>query len=400
MPDADKPPIAGKPRLPRKRLLIVATLVFILIGAAYAVWWALFAEHFESTDDAYVHGDLVQVTSQISGTVIAIDADDTQQVTQGAALVRLDPADTAIALKQAQAALAQAVRQTQTLFVQNDALNADIAMREADLDRSKVDLNKAESDLKRRQTLSRSGGVSGEEILHAQTATKAAQSGVAQANAALEAARARLKTNQALTSNTNVAQHPDVLKAADQLRQAWLAHSRTQVPAPVTGMVAQRSAQVGQHVAAGATLMSIVPLQQLWVEANFKENQLRHMAPGQTATLTADMYGTKITYTGRIEGIAAGTGGAFALLPAQNASGNWIKVVQRVPVRIALNPEELAKHPLRVGLSMQVKVNLGGVDAHSPMASHNGRLQTSVFTDASQDAEAMIDRTIKENTSS
>lgn len=379
----------------RKRLLITATLIFLAIGAAYTVWWALFAANYETTDDAYVHGNLVQVTAQIPGTVVAIHADDTQRVIKGSPLVQLDASDADIALKQAEAALAQAVRRTRTIFVQNDALQADIAMRQANIERAQVDLNKAQSDLKRRQTLARSGGVSGEEILHAQTAFKAAEAGLAQAQAAFAASQATLKTNEALTAGTTVPAHPDVMQAADQLRKAWLANARTRLPAPVDGVVAQRSVQVGQHVAPGTPLMTIIPLRQVWVEANFKEGQVRHMQPGQHATLTADLYGSKVTYHGIVQGIAAGTGSAFALLPAQNASGNWIKVVQRVPVRVSLDPKELAAHPLRVGLSMTVEVEIDEPKAANAPA--NTQLETAVFDNNTDGVDAKINSIINEN---
>jgi membrane fusion protein (multidrug efflux system) len=233
--------------------------------------------------------------------------------------------------------------------------------------------------------------------LHAQTTFKAAQSGLAQAQAAFAASEATLKTNEALTAGTTVAGHPDVMLAADQLRQAWLANARTRLPAPVDGVIAQRSVQVGQHVAPGTPLMTIIPLQQVWVEANFKEGQVRHMKPGQRVNLTADLYGGDITYHGVLQGIAAGTGSAFALLPAQNASGNWIKVVQRIPVRITLDPKEMAAHPLRVGLSMNVKVELGEPMAPSAGAPGGTPLQTAVFTDNTGDVDARINEIIKEN---
>lgn len=381
----------------RKRLLIAATLVFIVIGIAYAIWWALFASNFESTDDAYVHGDLVQVTPQIAGTVIGIEADDTQLVTQGSVLIKLDPTDSIVAMKQAEAALAQAVRRTRTVFVQNDALQADIGVRLANIERARVDLAKAESDLKRRKALASSGGISGEEILHAQTAVKVAQSGMAQAEAALAASKATLETNQALTSGTSVAAHPDVQQAADQLRKAWLANARTELPAPVDGMIAQRSVQVGQHVAPGTPLMTVVPLRKVWVEANFKEAQVTHIKAGQDVTLTADVYGSKITYKGKVQGIAAGTGSAFALLPAQNATGNWIKVVQRVPVRITLDPKELEAHPLRVGLSMTAQVNLADNGSGKNPPPANTVLETSVFGINKDGADALIEKVIQEN---
>ncbi|NYT35567.1 HlyD family efflux transporter periplasmic adaptor subunit [Allopusillimonas soli] len=388
----------------RKSLLIIAALIFIAIGIVYAVWWWLYASNFEETDNAYVHGNLVQVTSQIPGTVIAIDADETETVGQGAPLITLDPSDTHIAVQQAQASLAQALRQTRTIFVQNQALEADIKMQQANIERAKADLDKARSDLKRRLALAKSGGVSGEEILHARTAEKSAESGLAQAKAALAVAEARLETNRALTANTTVAHHPDVLLAADKLRQAMLDDARTHIRAPVSGMVAQRSVQVGQHVAPGTPLMTIVPLDKLWVEANFKESQLAHMQPGQEATLTADIYGSDVSYHGHVMGLAAGTGSAFSLLPAQNASGNWIKVVQRVPVRVSLDPAELKEHPLRVGLSMQVEVDLTAPSdedrAKASAPARDTNLSTTVFSDDAGTADAMIEKIVKENTGS
>ncbi|MEO6985361.1 MAG: HlyD family efflux transporter periplasmic adaptor subunit [Paralcaligenes sp.] len=381
----------------RKPLLLAAALIFILLGIAYAIWWVLVLSHYESTDDAYVHGNLVQVTSQISGTVIAIEADDTQNVKIGTPLVKLDATDADVALKQAEASLAQAVRHTHTLFVQNIALKADVALGQANVERADVDLNKAQSDLKRRQTLAKTGGISGEEILHAQTAVKAAQAGIAQAQAALAASRAKLLTNQALTAGTTVAAHPDVKLAADHVRNAWLALARTSLPAPINGMVAQRSVQVGQHVAPGTPLMTLIPLQQVWVEGNFKENQVAHMLPGQKVELTSDLYGGDVVYHGKIEGIAAGTGSAFALLPAQNASGNWIKVVQRIPVRISLDPKQLAEHPLRVGLSMVASVHLIKPDAKDAAQGPNSKLETNVFEGSKDGVDAVIAKIIKEN---
>ncbi|MFJ1303017.1 EmrA/EmrK family multidrug efflux transporter periplasmic adaptor subunit [Pseudomonadota bacterium AL_CKDN230030165-1A_HGKHYDSX7] len=383
----------------RKRLLLLATGAFIVLALAYAIWWFLYGSHFESTDDAYVHGNLVQITPQVPGTVIAIEADDTESVKAGQPMVRLDPADTDVALQQAEAKLAQTVRQVRTLYVQNDALAADVDVRQADIERAQADLTRAQSDLKRRQALGRSGGVSGEEILHAETALKTAQSGLAQARAALASARARLATNLALTQGTEVAQHPDVREAAAALRNAWLNQSRTVLPAPVSGMVARRNAQVGQRVAPGSVLMNIVPLDQVWVEANFKEGQLRHMRVGQPVTLKADLYGGDVVYHGKVVGLDAGTGSAFALLPAQNATGNWIKVVQRVPVRIALDPEDLKQHPLRIGLSMDVEVDIGK-DEGKPLTDVQRAepvLSTAVFEPAHGDADALIARIIKAN---
>lgn len=381
----------------RRRLLLLATAVFVLLAVGYGLWWWIYSSHFESTDDAYVHGNLVQITPQVAGTVVAIAADDTEWVKAGQPLVQLDPADAEAALAQARAQLAQAVRQTRTRYVQNEALQADVSAREADLKRVQADLARARTDLDRRQKLARTGGVSGEELQHAQTALRSAQSQAAQAQAALEAAQATLETNQALTRGTDVAHHPDVQRAAAQLREAWLARERTALPAPVDGMVARRSVQVGQRVAPGAALMSVVALDQLWVEANFKENQLRNMRVGQPVTLVSDLHGDRVRYHGVVSGLDAGTGSAFALLPAQNATGNWIKVVQRVPVRIRLDPTELAEHPLRIGLSMTVEVDVGD-EGHAVPAVAG--LQTDALTLDQGVADALIDTIIRENLAS
>jgi membrane fusion protein (multidrug efflux system) len=388
----------------RTRLMLWSTGAFVLAALLYGAWWLLFAAHYESTDDAYVHGDLVQVSAQIPGTVVAIDAEETQEVSQGARLVTLDDSDTGLALAQAEAALAQTVRHTQTLFVQNDALAADVAVGEANVAQAETQLSKARNDLQRRNALRGTGGVSGEELLHAQVAVKSAEASLAQARAGLAAARAKLATNQALTRGSSVATHPDVLQAADQVRQAWLASVRAQVLAPVGGMVAQRSVQLGQRIQPGAPLMTIVPLDSLWVEANFKENQLDAMRPGQKATLISDLYGSKTVYHGTVVGVAAGSGSAFALLPAQNASGNWIKVIQRVPVRIRLDPKELQAHPLRVGLSMTVEVDLSSTPEQ---ADGNGQdngaratgpaLSTPVYDHDATEIDARIRQIIQDN---
>jgi membrane fusion protein (multidrug efflux system) len=289
-----------------------------------------------------------------------------------------------------------------TIYVQNDALAADVDLRNADILRAQAELTRAQSDVNRRQQLAKSGGVSGEEILHAEAALKSAQSGLAQARAALAASRAKLATNQALTQGTTVADHPDVQQAAAGLRNAWLAQSRTVLPAPVGGVVARRSVQVGQRVAPGSALMTVVPLDQVWIEANFKEGQLRKMRIGQPAKMVADLYGSSVTYHGTIAGLDAGTGSAFALLPAQNATGNWIKVVQRVPVRIALDPEDLKKHPLRVGLSMDVEVDVGKQEGE-PLTQAERKepaWSTRAFEPAHDEVDAMISKIIEANLAS
>jgi membrane fusion protein, multidrug efflux system len=327
----------------RKRWLAIVAGAFVLIGIVYATYWALVLRFEQSTDDAYVSGNVVQITPQIAGTVVRIAAEDTQFVKAGSTLVELDPADAKIALEQADAKLAKTVRDVRGLFATTAQLKANVDLRSAELARASEDLN-------RRERLARSGAVSGEELQHARDA-------LAGARAALTAAQQELAANQARVDRTTVENHPDVLAAAAQVHDAYLDVRRTALPAPVSGYVAKRAVQLGQRVAPGAPLMAIVPLDQVWVDANFKEPQLATMRIGQPVTLTADLYGGKVRYHGTVAGFGAGTGSAFALLPAQNATGNWIKIVQRVPVRIALDAHELTGHPLQIGLSMQVEVD-------------------------------------------
>ncbi len=378
---------AKKPSGKRKLLLVIATIVILLALLAYGIYWFLFLRHFEQTDDAYVAGNVVQVTPQVGGTVVSIGADDTELVQMGRTLVQLDPADARVALDNATAQLAQAVREVRTLYVNNGTLNATIALRSADVER-------ARSDLARRQELVASGAVSTEELSHARSALQAAQ-------AALTASREQLSSNQVLTDRTTVSQHPNVLRAAGQVQAAYLNLARTSLPAPITGYVARRSVQVGQRVAPGTPLLSIVPLNALWVDANFKEVQIAKMRIGQPVTLKSDLYGSDVTFHGKVAGMAAGTGAAFALLPTQNASGNWIKVVQRVPVRITLDPQELAAHPLRIGVSMQVDTDIAQAGGNSLTGAAPLRTapayQTAVFDNAGKEADALIARVIGEN---
>ncbi|HEX6138621.1 MAG TPA: efflux RND transporter periplasmic adaptor subunit [Casimicrobiaceae bacterium] len=327
----------------RKRWLAIVAGVFVVAGVAYGTWWTWFGRYHEATDNAYVGGNIVQITPQISGTVVAIGADDTQFVEAGQPLVELDRADAKVALDQAEAKLAKTVREVRNLFATSAQLQATVAMRQSDLAR-------ASEDLARRERLASSGAISSEERQHARDAVNSA-------NAALLAAQQELAANRARVDRTTVEDHPDVRNAAAGVHEAWLAYARTELPAPVSGFVAKRAVQLGQRVSPGAPLMAIVPLDQVWVDANFKESQLANMRVGQPVTLTADLYGGKVNYHGKVAGFGAGTGSVFALLPAQNATGNWIKVVQRVPVRIALDAKELAAHPLQIGLSMQAEVD-------------------------------------------
>jgi membrane fusion protein (multidrug efflux system) len=331
---------------PGRRRIVLALLVlaFAAGGAAWAAWWHLVGRNFETTDNAYVAGNLVQVTPQVAGTVVQIAADDTDRVKAGQPLVRLDTADAQVALEQAEAQLAQAVRESRTLYANNNTLEAGIAVRQSELVR-------AEEDHARRVQLAAKGMISKETLDNARAA-------VATAQAALEEAREKLASNRTLTDRTTVGAHPNVLRAAARVREAFLALTRAEIAAPVDGYVAKRSVQIGQRVAPGAALMAIVPLDQLWVDANFKESQLREMRIGQPVRMVADMYGDRVEFRGRVAGLAAGTGGAFALLPPQNATGNWIKVVQRLPVRILLEQQQLEEHPLRIGLSMRAEVEV------------------------------------------
>ena len=373
--------------------------VVVIAGIAYGVYWALVLNHFESTDNAYVQGNVVQLTPQVGGTVVEINADDTDHVKAGQLLVKLDPADAQIALDQAEAQLGQTVREVRTLYANNGTLHAQIALRGADLSRAKSDEARAQDDVSRRSPLVATGAVGKEEFEHATAALAAAKSGVVAAQSAVIAAREQLASNQVLTDGTGVEQQPNVLRAAARVREAYLALRRADLLAPVDGFIAKRSVQLGQRVQAGAPLMSVIALSQLWVEANFKESQLKNLRIGQPVTLAADVYGTKVEYKGVVEGLGAGTGAAFALLPAQNATGNWIKVVQRLPVRITLDAKQVAEHPLRVGLSMVAKVDIRKTDG--AMLADGSRdssvAQTRVFYDNTRAADAEVRRVIVAN---
>ena len=386
-------------RNPRRQWLAGAAGVFALAGLAYLGYWYLELRHYESTDDAYVQGNLVQITPQVAGTVVAVNADDTDFVKAGAALVKLDRADAQVALDQAQAALAQTVREVRSLYTTNATGSANVSLREAEVVRARADLAKAQDDLARRQGLAASGAVSGEELNHAQSGVSNAKAALAATEASLVAAQQQLATSRALTDGATVETHPNVERAAAKLREEYLDLARTTLPAPVAGYVAKRTVQVGQRVAPGASLMSIVPLDQVWVDANFKEIQLRSMRIGQPVTLTADAYGKSVVYHGKVAGLGVGTGSAFALLPAQNATGNWIKVVQRVPVRIALDPAELASHPLRVGLSTVVNVDVADTSGASlaDAPRHSAAYATDAFEHTADEANALVRATIASN---
>jgi len=353
----------GKPQ--RKKYLILLALVVVIAGIGDGVYDWLVGRNFEDTDNAYVNGNIIQITPQITGTVVAVLAEDNDFVKAGQVLVKLDPADAKVALSQAEANLAQAVRQVRTLYANNGTLSVQITARNADVTKAQSDIARANDDWVRRQSLIGNGAVSTEEVNHAKTQLDLAKSTLVSAQAAVSAAKEQLASNQTMTDGTTVELHPSVLAAAAKVHESFLTSQRAALLAPVDGYIAKRTVQLGQRVAAGMPMMSLIPLSQVWVDGNFKEPQLRNIRIGQPVTLTADMYGKKVEYRGVVSGLGVGTGAAFALLPAQNATGNWIKVVQRVPVRIALNPSELAKNPLRIGLSMDATVDVHNKDGKS-----------------------------------
>ena len=378
-----------KPTLPsgnrRRKALLGATLAFLLIGVAAVLYYMLVLSQEEETDNAYIGGNLVMLTSQVTGNVQEIRADETQLVNAGAEVIKLDAVDADVTLRQAQARLGAIVLQLREKY-------ANAVQYEAVLQQRKLSLKKAEDDLARRAPLGDDHTLSAEEVTHAKQA-------VDDAKAALNVAVEQVKTAQAALGGTTLAQHPAVLAAKEDFVQAWLAARRNAILAPVSGYVAKRSVQVGAHVSPGMALLSIVPLDQLWVDANFKESELQNIRIGQPVTVEADIYGGKVTYHGNVVGLSAGTGSAFSLLPAQNASGNWIKVVQRLPVRIALDSKELAEHPLRVGLSATVTV-----DTHRRDGAVLGAAMPSVPVYATQslgqlvqDADKMADTVIAKN---
>lgn len=355
----------------RKKLLGYFALIVIIAAILYAIW-AVFFNHSISTDNAYVGAENAQITSMVSGQVAKVLVTDTAQVKQGDILVEIDNRDATIALAQAKAELAKAKRQYQQSSANSSSLSSQVIVRDDEINSAKAqvakaqaDVDKAKQDYDRRASLAATGAISKEELTSAQSALhtaqanlNVAQAGLSQAESNRKAAMSNLAANDALIKGTDEDTLPDVLVAQAKVEQAQLDLDRTVIRAPVDGVVARRNIQVGQRVAPGTVMMSVVPISQLYVDANFKESQLAKVRVGQTATLTSDLYGDDVEYHGKVIGFSGGTGAAFALIPAQNATGNWIKVVQRLPVRIALDPKELADHPLRVGLSMEAKVDL------------------------------------------
>jgi membrane fusion protein (multidrug efflux system) len=369
----------------RKRALLIVAAVVVVALVAWLLWYLLVARWHQDTDDAYVQGNVVSVTAQTAGTVVSIGADDGMKVTTGQVLVQLDPNDARVAYEQAVANLANTVRQVRGLYSAVDSGQADIAARQ-------VAVQKAREDVSRRNGLVASGAVSSEELAHARNELTAAE-------AALSSSRGQLARNRALVDSTTLTQQPQVQAAAAQLRAAFLNLQRSAIVSPINGYVAKRSVQLGQRVQPGAPLMAVIPLEQVWVDANFKETQLGRMRLNQPVELISDVYGSDVKYSGRLVSLGLGTGAAFSLLPAQNASGNWIKIVQRVPVRIALDPKQLAEHPLRLGMSMSVDVGVRDQDGPVlPVAAPaQSVLSTQAYAKQLADADVLIDKVIRDN---
>jgi len=369
----------------RKHMLLGLGSLFLVAGIAYTIYWFSYGQYYQDTDDAYVSGNLVQLMPQITGNVVSVYADDTALVKAGQPLVTLDGTDAQLALQNAQTELAETVRSVKQLYASAGELRSVVNEKQTVLEKAKTDLD-------RRSRLILQHAISKEELQHSKDNVSIAESSLASAEHKLAAALSAVE-------NTTLATHPAVLKAETRVRQAWLDTVRTSIKAPATGYIAKRSVQIGQRVNPGSALMIIVPLDEIWVDANFKENQLRHIRIGQPVTLTSDLYGRTVVFHGKVAGLGAGTGSVFSLLPAQNATGNWIKVIQRLPVRIRLDPNEVAQHPLRIGLSMLAKI-----DTHDESGAVLSKVQqdepvysTSVFENRNDEVERMIAQILQDN---
>ncbi|MDY1549751.1 HlyD family efflux transporter periplasmic adaptor subunit [Luteibacter sahnii] len=381
--------VAPPPKSRRGFFLKLLVVVIVLAAIAWTVWYVVDGRWYEDTDDAYVNGNVVQITPQIAATVLSITADDGDLVHQGDVLVKLDDADARIQVESARAELANTVRRVRGLYNNVSSAQADVAVRQTAVDRARADYN-------RRRDLAKTGAISAEELSHALDTLTSAESSLA-------SAKQSYSTSKVLVDDTVVASHPDVRAAAAKLRNAMLEEARTSILAPVDGYVAKRSVQLGQRVQPGAALMAVVPLHEVWVDANFKETQMQHMRIGQPVDVTADVYGDSITYKAKIRSLGIGSGSAFSILPAQNATGNWIKIVQRVPVRVVFtDPKQLDDKPLRLGLSTKVTVSLhdqnGPLLAQQPPAKPE--FSTDVYANRLAGADAEIAKVIHDNASS
>lgn len=371
----------------RKTGLTIAIGIFLLAAFAWGAYWFFFARHHESTENAYVSGNMVMVNAQTVGTVEAILAEENQEVKAGQSLVKLSPTDAQVALAQAQAQLAQATRQIQNSFNSAGVANAQLVQ-------AKTAVQTAQDAVDRRSKLVKTGAVSREEYDQARDALTRAQAGY-------KVAQEQYKTANAQVAGTTTLNHPAIEAAKAAFRNAYINNKRLSVLAPIDGVIAKRNVQVGQQISPGMPLMTIVAASQVWVDANYKETQLAKLRVGQPVELNADVYGSSVKFKGTVQGIGIGTGSAFSVLPAQNATGNWIKIVQRVPVRVTIDPEQLKQHPLRVGMSMHVVIDtedqkgavLGAVTGTEVPAN----LQTNVYAQDEEEANRVADQIIQEN---
>ncbi|ELZ5940432.1 multidrug efflux MFS transporter periplasmic adaptor subunit EmrA [Providencia stuartii] len=369
----------------RKVWMVIASIIIVLLFVAYGAYWFLVLRFQEYTDDAYVSGVQVPIIAQTTGNVTQVNFENTDLVKAGDVLVILDKTNAQLAYEQAKHDLATTVRKTKELYINGDEYLAQIQ-------KNRISLAQAQKDYQRRVALGRSGTISKEDLQHSQEAVQLAQ-------AALDISIQQYNANRALLRNTELKKQPAIQQAADNVRNAWITLQRTEVKSPITGYVSRRNVQVGSQVSPQGSLMAVVPVQPVWVDANFKETQLEKVRIGQPVTLTSDFYGDDIVYTGKVVGLDMGTGSAFSLLPAQNATGNWIKVVQRLPVRVELEPEQVAKYPLRIGLSMNATIDIK--DQNGPVLAEIQRetpaFESDVLVLKLADVDAVIDTIINEN---
>lgn len=368
----------------RKRWLFGLVLITLMIlGSGYA-YHLFYGQYYESTEDAYVQGNLVTIAPRVNGTVTQVYAESGDYVEQGQPLVTLDPSETQIALERAEANLGQVIRQTRALYNDVENYEAQVKVKE-------VNDQQARADYERRRKLAEKGAIAEEEVTHYRDALNAAHN-------ELMSTRQALKAKRALTDHIDIAQHPAIKEAIAQLQNAYLNNQYTEIKAPVSGYIAKRSVQLGEQVSTGSDLMVVVPLQQVWIDANFKESQLTQMRIGQPVDITTDLYGDDVHFKGHISSLGIGTGSAFALLPPQNATGNWIKIVQRLPVRITLNKDKLAQYPLRIGLSSTVTVHMAQEGPLLPeQATTSPRLSTDIYQNQLQKAHALVARILSAN---
>lgn len=378
--------LAAEQKTKRKKAFGIFFFILIITTALTALYWFFFLKDYQSTEDAYVNGNQIMISSQVAGNVRQINVENMDFVHAGDVLLELDDTDYQLSFSQAQNTLAGAVRQI-------SQLGYTVKQLEATVQANQTALTKAQGDLARREQLGKSGAIDKESLQHAREAVMTAE-------ANLKAVKNQLAANKSLLMNVPLKEQPEIQKAISSVKQAWLNLQRTKITSPIDGYVARRSTQVGQKVAVGSALMAVIANDQMWVDANFKETQLKDMRIGQPVKLSFDLYGHDVKFDGKIEGIEMGTGSAFSVLPAQNATGNWIKVVQRVPVRISLDPQQITRYPLRIGLSTLVEVNIA--DTKGEMLSQQKRTAplyaTNTLSYDESAVENLIEKIIRDNT--